>query len=54
MSVLRAERRFAPRELEAMTDLPADVLPARHDRARVRLGHVLAADGKPSTRAQVK
>ena len=41
-------------ELEAMTDLSADVLKARLYRARVRLGKLLAADGKTSTLALVK
>jgi RNA polymerase sigma-70 factor (ECF subfamily) len=41
-------------ELEAMTDLSADVLKARLYRARVRLGKLLAADGGTSTLALVK
>ena len=41
-------------ELTAMTDLSADVLKARLYRARVRLGKLLAADGKAPTLALVK
>ena len=41
-------------ELEAMTELSADVLKARLYRARVRLGKLLAADGKTPTLALVK
>ena len=41
-------------ELEAMTDLSADVLKARLYRARVRLGKLLAADGRAPTLALVK
>ena len=41
-------------ELEAMTELSTDVLKARLYRARVRLGKLLAADGKTSTLALVK
>jgi len=41
-------------ELTAMTDLSADVLKARLYRARVRLGKLLAADGKAPTFALVK
>src|SRR5262245_5468937 len=41
-------------ELEAMTDLSTDVLKARLYRARVRLGKLLAADGKAPTLALVK
>ena len=41
-------------ELEAMTDLSTDVLKARLYRARVRLGKLLAADGKAPTLAWVK
>jgi RNA polymerase sigma factor (sigma-70 family) len=41
-------------ELGAMTDLSAEVLKARLYRARVRLGKLLAADGKTSTLALVK
>ena len=41
-------------ELEAMTDLSTDVLKARLYRARVRLGKLLAADGKEPTLALVK
>lgn len=41
-------------ELTAMTDLSADVLKARLYRARVRLGKLLAADGRAPTLALVK
>jgi RNA polymerase sigma-70 factor (ECF subfamily) len=41
-------------ELEAMTELSTDVLKARLYRARVRLGKLLAADGKTTTLALVK
>jgi DNA-directed RNA polymerase specialized sigma24 family protein len=41
-------------ELEAMTDLTADVLKARLYRARVRLGKLLAADGRAPALALVK
>jgi RNA polymerase sigma factor (sigma-70 family) len=41
-------------ELTAMTDLSSDVLKARLYRARVRLGKLLAADGKAPTLALVK
>ena len=41
-------------ELTAMTELSADVLKARLYRARVRLGKLLAADGKAPTLALVK
>jgi DNA-directed RNA polymerase specialized sigma24 family protein len=41
-------------ELEAMTEFSADVLKARLYRARVRLGKLLAADGKTHTLALVK
>jgi RNA polymerase sigma-70 factor (ECF subfamily) len=41
-------------ELEAMTDLSTDVLKARLYRARVRLGKLLAADGKTPSLALVK
>jgi RNA polymerase sigma-70 factor (ECF subfamily) len=41
-------------ELEAMTDLSTDVLKARLYRARVRLGKLLAADGRAPTLALVK
>jgi RNA polymerase sigma-70 factor (ECF subfamily) len=41
-------------ELTVMTDLSADVLKARLYRARVRLGKLLAADGKVPTLALVK
>jgi RNA polymerase sigma-70 factor (ECF subfamily) len=41
-------------ELEALTELTSDVLKARLYRARVRLGKLLAADGRPSTLASVK
>jgi RNA polymerase sigma-70 factor (ECF subfamily) len=41
-------------ELEAMTELSADVLKARLYRARVRLGKLLAADGTTPTLALVK
>jgi RNA polymerase sigma factor (sigma-70 family) len=41
-------------ELEAMTNLSADVLKARLYRARVRLGKLLAADGRAPTLALVK
>jgi RNA polymerase sigma factor (sigma-70 family) len=41
-------------ELHAMTDLSTDVLKARLYRARVRLGKLLAADGRASTLALVK
>jgi RNA polymerase sigma-70 factor (ECF subfamily) len=41
-------------ELEAMTELSTDVLKARLYRARVRLGKLLAADGKTPTLALVK
>jgi RNA polymerase sigma factor (sigma-70 family) len=41
-------------ELEAMTELSADVLKARLYRARVRLGKLLAADGRAPTLALVK
>ena len=48
--VARAARRgLQPRELQAMTDLSTDVLKARLYRARVRLGKLLAADGKAPT-----
>jgi len=41
-------------ELQAMTDLSTDVLKARLYRARVRLGKLLAADGRAPTLALVK
>jgi RNA polymerase sigma-70 factor (ECF subfamily) len=41
-------------ELETMTDLSADVLKARLYRARVRLGKLLAVDGRAPTLALVK
>lgn len=41
-------------ELSAMTDLSTDVLKARLYRARVRLGKLLAADGRAPTLALVK
>jgi RNA polymerase sigma factor (sigma-70 family) len=41
-------------ELEAMTELSADVLKARLYRARVRLGKLLAANGKAPALALVK
>lgn len=41
-------------ELTAMTELSADVLKARLYRARVRLGKLLAADGRAPTLALVK
>jgi RNA polymerase sigma-70 factor (ECF subfamily) len=41
-------------ELEALTELSADVLKARLYRARVRLGKLLAADAGASTLALVK
>ena len=41
-------------ELTAMTDLSADVLKARLYRARVRLGKLLAVDGRAPTLALVK
>jgi RNA polymerase sigma-70 factor (ECF subfamily) len=41
-------------ELAAMTDLSTDVLKARLYRARVRLGKLLAADGRAPTLALVK
>jgi len=41
-------------ELEAMTDLSTEVLKARLYRARVRLGKLLAADGKTPALALVK
>jgi len=41
-------------ELEAMTELSADVLKARLYRARMRLGKLLAADGRAPTLALVK
>ena len=41
-------------ELEAMTELSTDVLKARLYRARVRLGKLLAADGKTPNLALVK
>jgi RNA polymerase sigma-70 factor (ECF subfamily) len=41
-------------ELETMTELTADVLKARLYRARVRLGKLLAADGRAPTLALVK
>lgn len=41
-------------ELTAMTDLSADVLKARLYRARLRLGKLLAADGRAPTLALVK
>jgi RNA polymerase sigma factor (sigma-70 family) len=45
---------YSVAELAAMTDLSAEVLKARLYRARVRLGKLLAADGKTSTLALVK
>jgi RNA polymerase sigma-70 factor (ECF subfamily) len=41
-------------ELETMTELSTDVLKARLYRARVRLGKLLAADGRAPTLALVK
>jgi RNA polymerase sigma-70 factor (ECF subfamily) len=41
-------------EHETMTDLSADVLKARLYRARVRLGKLLAVDGRAPTLALVK